>query len=75
MSYHQESVKLPMGDISISKLFIKPGQTLTVWMCSDTPDGFPRKQVEIRVTSNGQPQIFTNGDVDLRGWGTWRPQS
>lgn len=69
----EQNVKLPMGDIDVPTLFIKPGQTLTVWMCSSTSDGFPRKQVELRVTLNGKQQIFTNGDVELRGFSTWRP--
>lgn len=65
-------VTLPAGNISVPALFIAPGQTLTVWMCSNSADGYPRKQVELRVTPGGQAQIFTSGDIALRGFSTWR---
>lgn len=60
--------------IELSQLDVEVGQTLTVWLCSATPDGFPRKQVELRVTLDGKAQIFTSGDVELRGFSTWRSE-
>lgn len=63
-------VTLP--DIPVQQLFVKPGQTLTVWLCSATPDGFSKQQVELRVTPKGVGQIYTDGSVELRGFSAWR---
>lgn len=56
---------------TIDSITIEPGQVLTVWL--NTEPGGRKVQVELRVKSDGTPEMFTSTDkLKTEDFSAWR---
>lgn len=56
----------------IDSITVEPGEVLTVWL-NTQPNGRKCVQVELRVRSDGTPEIFTHtARVKTEDFSTWK---
>lgn len=67
--------KHPLVSQKIDQLSVLPGQVLTVWV--DDPNNNNKiHQIEIRVTKNGNPEVFIDEGLlyeSVHSFGNWTP--
>lgn len=57
---------------TVDSITVEPGQVLTVWLNTE-PGGRKCVQVELRVKSDGTPEIFTDTDkLKTEDFAAWR---
>ena len=57
---------------SVDNVPIVPGETITLWLRINKPDGnYQACQVEVRVTKDYKPQIFYGDGIELIHFDDW----